>query len=559
MDRKRGSARSRSPRVSAAERSDSEVSIDITLQLRFLVTGETYSFTARRDWTEVDLRLKVWAMCQTCLQTRLRQFSGPLPLAPHLEIYHDNQQLAISGTLDEAGIMDGTVFGVILQNAQLLVVTCQWGNDLAHPCLWDANTGQLKHILEHPSATEAWVAPGQQTVATFIRRWTGQPSSVSFWSARNGSRELSIEGFFRGFSPDGCLAVVSRSIRSESTVAPPRPEISGSSIVDMWELRSRRAIKTFTRSVSSTGSEWEELMTSCQFSADGTMFAASFLDGSAVIWEISTGQQCVDLPSTPNSDLLSEVTFSPDGSMLATVSVKKNETKHYRPSLIVKLWDTQTGGSLQTLSVGSIEEFFRDRTRLLSFSPDGRFLVAVMYSGMAVVWQLSDGTRIRFLCMLDPSIGIGGLERISNVSWAPDGSHVLTQGYERAALWETKTWRRVWRAGPPEEEEDGVDDDIDDDDRDEAERLREDIALNLGLERFKLRAACVEGIPRQRRSQFEITYFGQNEQGVPAVTLVREDGIARQFSLKTGECFTTARVFGAQATIASAHMALAIQ
>ena len=67
------------------------------------------------------------------------------------------------------------------------------------------------------------------------------------------------------------------------------------------------------------------------------------------------------------------VTFSPDGSLLATASQDRT----------VRLWRVADGALLRTLRA------HRDYVLRVAFSPDGRFLVSSAYDGSVWVWKVS--------------------------------------------------------------------------------------------------------------------------------------------------------------------------
>jgi WD40 repeat protein len=67
------------------------------------------------------------------------------------------------------------------------------------------------------------------------------------------------------------------------------------------------------------------------FSPDGALLATASRDGTARLWDPTTGQHCTTLRG--HTDLVSGVAFSPDGALLATAS---NDGT-------ARLWDPTTG------------------------------------------------------------------------------------------------------------------------------------------------------------------------------------------------------------------------
>jgi WD40 repeat protein len=98
------------------------------------------------------------------------------------------------------------------------------------------------------------------------------------------------------------------------------------------------------------------------FSPDGEVLAAASADyaaGPVQIWEVSTGRLLRELADGAHEDFVTEVVFSPDGRMLATVADR------------IRLWNLATGAVLHTL-----DGFWTAR-----FSPNGKMLAAVVDGG----------------------------------------------------------------------------------------------------------------------------------------------------------------------------------
>ena len=97
---------------------------------------------------------------------------------------------------------------------------------------------------------------------------------------------------------------------------------------------------------------------SLDFSPDGTLIATGSSDGTADIWDATTGQVLQTL--TEHKYLVLSVVFSPDSKRLLSGGGDNN----------ARLWNTQTGEELLTLSghTGRVDK--------VAFSPDGRLMAA---------------------------------------------------------------------------------------------------------------------------------------------------------------------------------------
>src|SRR5690606_10595193 len=88
-----------------------------------------------------------------------------------------------------------------------------------------------------------------------------------------------------------------------------------------------------------------------------------------------------------HSDLVTDVAFSPDGKLLATVG---GRTLHYRPGEVF-LWDASTGEKK-----GQLEG--HDSTVWgVAFSPDGKMLATAAYDKVAKLWELQAQKELRTL------------------------------------------------------------------------------------------------------------------------------------------------------------------
>ncbi|MFO1498610.1 MAG: protein kinase [Verrucomicrobiota bacterium] len=116
------------------------------------------------------------------------------------------------------------------------------------------------------------------------------------------------------------------------------------------------------------------------FSPDGTMLAASSIDGTVNLWNAHQGQ----LLEVLRGHLLGvhAVSFSPDGQRLATVSLGAEA---------VKLWDVPTRHEVATLAAPG-RWFFAAK-----FSPDGKTLVAIDRWNGACVWHAPSCDEIALL------------------------------------------------------------------------------------------------------------------------------------------------------------------
>ena len=107
---------------------------------------------------------------------------------------------------------------------------------------------------------------------------------------------------------------------------------------------------------------------SASFSPNGQRVVTASWDGTAGIWDVTTGQLIHTLQGHRN--VVCAASFSPDGRSVVTAS--RDNT--------ARIWDVATGQLVRTLQhLGAVNS--------ASFSPNGRSVVTASDSGTARIWQ----------------------------------------------------------------------------------------------------------------------------------------------------------------------------
>jgi serine/threonine protein kinase len=116
---------------------------------------------------------------------------------------------------------------------------------------------------------------------------------------------------------------------------------------------------------------------------------------------------------TGHTNLVWSVSFSPDGSLLASGSYDDT----------IKLWRVSDGSLVRTLA-GHTKGVLS-----VSFSPDGRLLASGSDDETIKLWRVSDGSLVRTLT--------GHTWNVFSVSFSPDGSLLASgSGDETVKVWE---------------------------------------------------------------------------------------------------------------------------
>jgi WD40 repeat protein len=126
-----------------------------------------------------------------------------------------------------------------------------------------------------------------------------------------------------------------------------------------------------------------------------------------------------------HKDNVISVNYSPDGKMIATVSVDNT----------CIIWDTKTWRRIITLK-GDTEE---KNNGNICFSPDGKMIaLSFNFSGRCIIWDTKTWKQIITLK------GDTEVKNNGNVSFSPDGKKIATIYDERTCIiWDTETWEQL--------------------------------------------------------------------------------------------------------------------
>jgi WD40 repeat protein len=151
-------------------------------------------------------------------------------------------------------------------------------------------------------------------------------------------------------------------------------------LVRLWSVSDGKLLKTFDAQGS-----WAE---SIAFSPNGQILASGHVDMKTRLWQVSDGALLREFEGENGWVLCLD--FSPDGEILATVSGK---TQLWRVSdgellrtLAIKNEDQESID--ENLDIGS------EDVRNLTFSPDGKTLASISNNNNVLLWRVSDGELI---------------------------------------------------------------------------------------------------------------------------------------------------------------------
>lgn len=167
---------------------------------------------------------------------------------------------------------------------------------------------------------------------------------------------------------------------------------------------------------------------SAVFSPDGRRILSASHDGTANIWDGSSGQQLSTLSGHDGS--LGPAQFSADGRRVLTFG---GDTQHRYPKTTpsgqrtlvstslrygdqtVRLWDAETGRQLLFITNAA------DQISDAALSPDGTRIVTSSLDGVARIWDASTGSLLHTLT--------GHVASVRSARFSPDGRRVLTTSH----------------------------------------------------------------------------------------------------------------------------------
>jgi len=152
------------------------------------------------------------------------------------------------------------------------------------------------------------------------------------------------------------------------------------------------------------------------FSPDGTLLASVSADKTVAVFDLQAGTIRVVLRG--HSAGVNTVAFSPDGELVASGSWDRT----------IRLWSLATGKRVG-MFLGHEEGVYN-----LAFSPDGRFLASAGFDKAVRVWAVAEGNLLRRLR--------GHADAVLAVAFSPDGT-LLASGSMDGTL-------RLWRLGDGE-------------------------------------------------------------------------------------------------------------
>ncbi len=180
----------------------------------------------------------------------------------------------------------------------------------------------------------------------------------------------------------------------------------GGSDARLWDAKTGREKMSFSR---------HDAVASAHFSPKGDLIVTGSWDGSAKIWNATTGKVVRKLEGGHTS-FVNTAVFSPDGQFILTASDDGT----------AKLWNVATGEVTKSL------DGHKDRVRWATFSTDGRFIITTSSDETARLWEADSGKFVREFK--------GHKYAVLCAEFSKDGQWLVTGGEDNSArVWNVET------------------------------------------------------------------------------------------------------------------------
>jgi WD40 repeat protein/class 3 adenylate cyclase len=278
--------------------------------------------------------------------------------------------------------------------------------------VWSASSGdELLSLIGHSDEVRdvAW-SPDGQCIAT-----TSPDGTTRVWSAQTGQELLAFPG------PKGELRTVAWSAQGHQLVT------GGGSQVTVWQLPPDEL-----ELLGHTGDVLD-----ARWSPDGTRIVTAGEDGTARIWDATTGEPL--LAFADHEGAVYSAAWSPSGERVVTTGTDGT----------ARIWDADSGEELLVFS-GHVGDVWH-----ADWSPDGEYVVTagavsnsaliasgtgqIVSGGVALIWDATTGETHGWLQI--------GLERVRS-QWSPDGTKIVSaagvgESYAPVWIWDAASGKRL--------------------------------------------------------------------------------------------------------------------
>ena len=252
--------------------------------------------------------------------------------------------------------------------------------------------------------------PDGTRIATAGALWE-EPAKI--WDAASGQVLLTTSSAYHeiinglAFNPDGTRLATAK-LKHDST--------DNTGTVKMWDVASGEELPNLLIGIVGTDSSSNHLA----FSPNGMRLATTNHRYKTVeVWDVATNKSIFSLSG--NTSIIESVTYSPDGTRLATGSEDGS----------VKVWDSSSGALLQTFPGGHTGIVWN-----VVYSPDGTRLATANADGTGKVWDAATGKELLTLT--------GHANQVKDIAFSLDGKQLITSSDDGSVkIWDAATGKEL--------------------------------------------------------------------------------------------------------------------